>query len=211
MRKSLKKVFLFFLNISLFIAIAADTSLFSSDILQSAEDVTRIASLLEKESRGRIKRSPALAKVILEESAKHKLDPLLVIALIRQESRFRPRISSHKSALGLMQIKESTAKEVAKKLNWRSFSREDLLDPIKNVKLGINYLAKLKKQFRNDKILFLTAYNNGPARLKILCKKPPKEKLKFTYARNVLSHYKTLKSRYAPSKEFSLALGDSIQ
>lgn len=190
---------------------AANTSLFASDILQSAEDVMRIASLLEKESRGRIKRSPALAKVILEESAKHKLDPLLVIALIRQESRFRPRISSHKSALGLMQIKESTAKEVAKKLNWRSFSREDLLDPIKNVKLGINYLAKLKKQFRNDKILFLTAYNNGPARLKSLCKKSPKEKLKFTYAKNVLSHYKTLKSRYAPPLPFTVHISLNSQ
>ena len=168
-------------------------------------DVTHMTFILKKVSRGRIHNPLLLAKVILKECRKYNLDPLLIVALIYQESSFRSYASSHKSAIGLMQLKQSTAQEIAKKLKWGSFSKKDLLNPIKNVKLGIHYLAKLKKQFLNNKVLFLTAYNNGPARTKSLCNMLSKNELKFIYAKKVLRIYSSLKRNHLPS-EFPVSM-----
>ena len=115
------------------------TILATSQLLLANE--LKLTSVIQKVSRGRIKNPLPLAKVIVEECKKYDIDPLLIVALIHQESSFRSYVASHKSAVGLMQLKHSTAQEVAKKLNWPSLSRNDLLDPIKNVKLGINYFG----------------------------------------------------------------------
>ena len=48
------------------------------------------------------------------------------------------------------------------------------------------YISKLKKQFRSHRLHFLTAYNNGPARLKSLIRTVPLHELKFIYANKVL-------------------------
>ena len=178
--------------------------LFSNAKLLCAEEL-KLTAVIKKVSRGRIKNPLPLAKVIVEECKKYDLDPLLIIALIYQESSFWSHVSSHKSAIGLMQLKHSTAQEVAKKLKWPSLSQRDLLDPVKNVKLGIHYLGKLKKQFLNNRRLFLTAYNNGPARLKYLYKTLPLSQFKFSYANKILALYGSLK-KDAQSSHFPIAL-----
>ena len=180
------------------------TILATSQLLLANE--LKLTSVIQKVSRGRIKNPLPLAKVIVEECKKYDIDPLLIVALIHQESSFRSYVASHKSAVGLMQLKHSTAQEVAKKLNWPSLSRNDLLDPIKNVKLGINYLGKLKKQF-NNRTLFLTAYNNGPARLKALSRTLSFSQCKFTYASKILKLYHSLKKE----ADFPVAMTVALQ
>ena len=69
---------------------------------------------------------------------------------------------------------------------------KDLLDPVKNVRMGIYYLSKLKNRF-NKRIHFLTAYNNGATRLKRTLRTTPLSALKFTYAKSVLMNYARLK------------------
>lgn len=181
-----KKIFVSMIAAALWVPLFSDTKLLFAEEL-------KLTGVIQKVSRGRIQNPLSLAKVIVEECKKHDIDPLLIVALIHQESSFRSHIASHKSAIGLMQIKHSTAQEVAKKLKWPSLSQKDLLDPVKNVKLGIHYLGKLKKQFLNNRRLFLTAYNNGPARLKYLYKTSPLSQFKFTYANKILNLYGSLK------------------
>lgn len=112
----------------------------------------------------------SMADVILAESAKRHIDPLLVLALIRVESDFQPNVVSPSGARGLMQIMPDTGRAMAAAL-WResnlrptAFKAEWLDDPHINIRLGIYYLHDLKKQFR-DLSVALSAYNFGPVEI----------------------------------------------
>jgi len=111
-----------------------------------------------------------VSEVILEESFKRKLDPLLVLALIQIESGFQYAAVSPSGARGIMQIMPDTGKSLARSLGREyglrsiAFRPESLDDPLLNIQLGIYYLHGLKKQFR-DLSLALSAYNAGPAEI----------------------------------------------
>lgn len=104
----------------------------------------------------------ATAETILGESRKHSLDPMLVVAVINVESRFRHKAVSTERARGLMQIHPVTAAALAEEAEIRDWKGiESLNNPILNIKLGTFYLGQLKKRFRDLK-LALSAYNLGP-------------------------------------------------
>lgn len=109
-----------------------------------------------------------LSEIILEESAKRQLDPLLVTALIQVESGFRSAVVSPMGARGMMQIMPATGKFLAEAVageygfQLAAFTPESLDDPVLNLRLGIYYLHDLTKQFQHLN-LALTAYNFGPA------------------------------------------------
>lgn len=94
-------------------------------------------------------------------SRMNQVNPAMISAIIFVESRFNPKAKSHKGALGLMQIMPQTGAWVAEKLLWKDFSKQDLLDPDKNLKAGIWYLAYLKRQYKQNDYLALAAYNAG--------------------------------------------------
>ena len=108
-----------------------------------------------------------LSEVVLSESSTHRLDPLLVLALIQTESNFQHTAVSPVGARGLMQIMPDTARYLAdawhreRGLTPAIFRPESLDDPLHNIRLGTYYLQGLRKQFRNIR-LALTAYNLGP-------------------------------------------------
>ncbi|MFN4183034.1 MAG: transglycosylase SLT domain-containing protein, partial [bacterium] len=84
---------------------------------------------------------------ILEEEAKKKnLDPYILLALIKQESRFDPRATSPANARGLMQILVSTGKAIASALNI-PFSPAILYDPKTNIQMGVHYFSELLNKF----------------------------------------------------------------
>ncbi len=93
------------------------------------------------------------------------LDPLLVVSVMREESKFLPRSESPKGAVGLMQLMPSTAQAIARGLGDTDYNDEDLVNPEKNIQYGTWYLADLKKEF-NDPVLILAAYNGGRGRVK---------------------------------------------
>ena len=109
-----------------------------------------------------------VAEVILEESLKRNLDPMLVLAVIEIESRFQYSPISPGGARGIMQIMPDTGKfltdAVGRELGLHpvAYRPESLDDPIVNIRMGVYYLHDLKKQFRNLN-LALIAYNAGPA------------------------------------------------
>jgi soluble lytic murein transglycosylase len=83
------------------------------------------------------------------------VDPVLVVAVIRQESMFDPTARSPADARGLMQLLPSTAERVA------ATDQIDLNDPDVNIDLGTRYLRTLLTRFGGDPLKAIAAYNGG--------------------------------------------------
>jgi membrane-bound lytic murein transglycosylase MltF len=94
-------------------------------------------------------------------STKYNLDWRLVMAVMRQESRFSADAVSHRGAYGLMQIMPSTQVELAGKLGV-----EETESPSNNIKAGVFHLQQLYRAIdgadeENHIRLTLAAYNSG--------------------------------------------------
>ena len=100
--------------------------------------------------------------IIREYTQKYEIDSLLVMAMIREESRFNSWDESVAGARGLMQIIFSTAEWIAQKINIIDFNDEMLFSPKVNINLGCWYIHYLKEKFSNDYILMISGYNAGP-------------------------------------------------
>jgi soluble lytic murein transglycosylase len=96
---------------------------------------------------------------ILKWSQQRQLNPLLVTALIRQESRFEPEIRSWAGALGLMQVMPETGKTAAQTIELADYS---LTNPEDNVNIGTYYLDFTHRQYDNNSMLAVASYNAGP-------------------------------------------------
>lgn len=105
-------------------------------------------------------------ELVTKYAAKNNLDPYLVAAVIRTESKFVSQARSPKGATGLMQMMPETAKWVAEQTEFDDFALTDLEDPEVSIRLGTWYLASLKKEFNNNEFLVLAAYNGGRGNVK---------------------------------------------
>ncbi len=94
-------------------------------------------------------------------STQRQLNPLLVTALIRQESRFEPKIKSVANATGLMQVLPSTAQWIAPQIKADSKTL-NLENPSDNIMLGTWYLDHTHQQYNNNSMLAIASYNAGP-------------------------------------------------
>ncbi|HBY76990.1 MAG TPA: tail length tape measure protein, partial [Cyanobacteria bacterium UBA11148] len=92
-------------------------------------------------------------------SQQRQLNPLLVMALIRQESRFEPEIRSIAGATGLMQVMPGTGQWIADKIQLKDYN---LKNPNDNVKLGTWYLDYTHQEYSNHSLLAVASYNAGP-------------------------------------------------
>ncbi|MBF0123718.1 MAG: lytic transglycosylase domain-containing protein [Magnetococcales bacterium] len=92
------------------------------------------------------------------------LDPALIWAVTRQESRFSQRVISSAGAMGLMQLMPATAREEAKKLGLPLATAINLKQIPYNLSLGQSYLHRMLQQFDGDMVLAVAAYNAGPGR-----------------------------------------------
>jgi peptidoglycan lytic transglycosylase len=89
------------------------------------------------------------------------LDPLLVAALIRQESLFFPDAVSPADAHGLMQLLPSTARDVAEAAGRPAPDRTALHRVATNVDLGTSLLRRLLDRYGGSRVKALAAYNAG--------------------------------------------------
>ncbi len=93
---------------------------------------------------------------IITECEKYNINPSIVIAMIERESQFIPDIiGDNGNSFGLMQIQPRWHTNRMEKLGCT-----DLLNPIQNVKVGIDYLGELYIRY-NDIAKALVAYNRG--------------------------------------------------
>lgn len=92
-------------------------------------------------------------------SQQRQLNPLLVTALIRQESRFEAGIHSSVGATGLMQVMPETADFIASQIKLKTFKLDN---PEDNIKLGTWYLDHTHAEYSGNSMLAVASYNAGP-------------------------------------------------
>jgi soluble lytic murein transglycosylase len=127
-----------------------------------------------------------MANTVYAESRLYALDYRLVLAVIRVESNFKQEAVSNKGARGLMQVKPSLAKYIARDAGVSVKGSTSLAEPENNVRLGVHYLSRLMEDFE-DLGRALHAYNTGPAKLK--GKPTSDDEPKNKFAKRVLREY----------------------
>lgn len=97
----------------------------------------------------------------------YRVDRALFFAFMRQESKFRPDVTSPAGARGLMQIMPGTASHITRDTTLASANKDKLLDPSFNLTLAQQYLETLMGANAPGGNLFMltTAYNGGPGNL----------------------------------------------
>jgi soluble lytic murein transglycosylase-like protein len=119
-------------------------------------------------------------KIITEAARKHEIDPLLVGAVINQESGFRADAVSKAGAVGLMQLMPETA---------RSLGVNDARNPQQNVEGGTALLRQLLDRYNGQLDLALAAYNAGPEAVDKYGGIPPFPETQ-AYVRDVMESYR---------------------
>ncbi len=104
--------------------------------------------------------------LVVAECADKGLDPLLVFALIRQESVFDDRAVSWAGAVGLTQIIPSTGRWIAEMTGWANYDDTLLTRPYINVKFGTWFLDRILKENDGNVPVALAGYNGGPRNAK---------------------------------------------
>jgi soluble lytic murein transglycosylase len=127
--------------------------------LRANEDRVKLTSVYKQLNYWHTLYPLAFIKNIQALEPKDRVNPLLIISIIRQESRFSSTIRSPVGALGLMQVMPSTGKFAAHKIGLKSY---ELTNPADNITLGSWYLKFTHQQVKNNSVLAIAGYNAGP-------------------------------------------------
>ena len=102
---------------------------------------------------------------VLEVSKFHKIDPIIVLAMIKVESNFRSDAVSRKGAVGLMQLMPTTSDWILEKRGYRP-KDFNLYKAKDNIFVGTLYYKYLSEKFNGDMEKIMAAYNGGSSRIK---------------------------------------------
>jgi|SRR5271157_3102403 len=116
--------------------------------------------------------------IISSAAQRFSVDPDLIRGVIKAESNFNRNSTSHKGAMGLMQLMPQTAKDLGVK---------DPYDPYENVMGGTHYLKGLLDRYDGDVDRALAAYNWGMGNVERHPGKLPKETR--TYISRIRQYY----------------------
>ena len=89
-------------------------------------------------------------------------NPTLVLAIMREESRFNPRAKSEAAARGLLQFIITTARQIGRDIGLVNVDEDDLYDPRVIIRLGAKDVSTLSKELGGDDYQIAAAYNAGP-------------------------------------------------
>ena len=135
---------------------------------------------LDESAERRFLHTLPYGRFIGESARRHELDALLFAALVEAESSFLPDAVSPVGAVGLAQVRPTTAR-------WLG-QPGDLTEPTANLEVGAQYLRRLLDRFDGDFELALAAYNAGPNAVLRYGGVPPYRETR-SYVRKVLSIY----------------------
>jgi soluble lytic murein transglycosylase-like protein len=129
---------------------------------ESPVDVDQKAQLIDPSTLAIVRMYGPTIKTYADRNG---FDWRLVLATMKQESRFSPTAESNRGAYGLMQLMPETSEEIA-----RDLSIEDINHPSNNIRGGVYYMRQLYDLFKGapepDRIkLTLAAYNAGIGRI----------------------------------------------
>lgn len=146
-------------------------ALYLRDLRLYRLSITAAAKLIDAAGVDTVQAPGAIARLrypmyyrdlVLPAAAEHNLDPLLIFALIRQESLFEGFATSYAAAQGLMQIIPDTGQWIAQKLGWRDYQNSDVYRPYVNVAFGTYYLRYVMDSLDGLPYAALAGYNGGP-------------------------------------------------
>ncbi len=139
------------------------------------------------------KTSPESARTIAQNlvfsANRHEQDPILLLAVMIQESGINPTAVGGQGEIGLMQIKITTAAWLAHRRGIPPPTRNDLFDSKINIDFAAEYIRYLQHRFQSGH-RFLIAYNRGPSGAK-------DKHLSAIYSENVLKKYVRLMTTLA--------------
>ncbi|TXK23318.1 lytic transglycosylase domain-containing protein [Ottowia sp. GY511] len=162
------------------------------DARHSGAASTRAARAVSRPQGGESVRSgsfrPAAFAPLIDRAARaHDIDPLLLHAIARVESRHQPNAVSHAGAHGLMQVIVPTARR------FGVGAAQQLRDPETNLDVSARYLKTLQQRFGNDLPLVLAAYNAGEGAVEKYGRKIPPYRETQGYVRKVIAEYDLLR------------------
>ena len=159
--------------------LSTETNFYLSDFLAKCADKEnhdyyvqslRIAARAQRNATEQIKREqlaqvyPRFYKDCVERYCKeYKLGESTMYALIRSESFFDADVMSSAGAVGLTQLMELTASDIARRLKVQDYS---LTDPETNIRFGTYYLSTLIARCENSPLLGFFSYNAGITRVR---------------------------------------------
>ncbi|WP_299487908.1 transglycosylase SLT domain-containing protein [Acaryochloris sp. IP29b_bin.137] len=147
-------------------------------------------------------------------SNQRNLNPLLVLSLMRQESRFQPKIRSVAGAVGLMQVLPETAEWVSQKAGLKTYQIDGVED---NINLGTWYLDYTHRNYNDNSMLAIASYNAGPGNVDQWVNQTPitdvdifVEEIPFpetrNYVKSVLENYWNYLRLYNPQVQQALEI-----
>ena len=89
------------------------------------------------------------------------VDPRLVLAIMKEESQFKPRAKSPAAARGLLQLTLDTAAKYAPRARVSHLTENQLYEPDISIAIGSVYLAELSRLFPNLPEAVAASYNGG--------------------------------------------------
>ena len=102
--------------------------------------------------------------LIRREAMEWGVDPIILAAIIRQESAFKADIVSRAGAIGLMQVMPPTGAQLARVHGPSDFQETHLASPEVSLHLGAAYFVDMSARYDGVLPLILSAYNAGPTR-----------------------------------------------
>ncbi|MDO9585800.1 MAG: transglycosylase SLT domain-containing protein, partial [Syntrophales bacterium] len=183
-------------------------------LLVEIEDYHSLLSLGIRHNYPLLKYPLAFRDTVFKHAETYRIDPLLVTALMREESHFKNDAVSGAGALGVMQLMPATARRVAHIKN-----NEDLFDAEKNISLGVNYLSRLISRFKSLHYA-VAAYNAGERNVEKWLAAGYRDEDEFTedipfsetknYVFRVLKTYGIMKSLYGDEIKGNCSQGSGV-
>jgi soluble lytic murein transglycosylase len=121
----------------------------------------RLPLAFQPEVYGKLLYPLSYRETILTQGKHRGIDPRLLAAILREESRFDPMALSRASARGLAQFVLPTARRLAGQEEGKALTAEDLFRPEISISLGAAYLEELLQTVGGDRELAVAAYNAG--------------------------------------------------
>lgn len=98
---------------------------------------------------------------LLQSARKNQIDPRFLLAIMKQESSFKPNAKSPAGARGLLQLVFDTAVKYNKKAGYPNLQPDDLYKPAVSIAIGSVYVAELKDEFSGLYEAIAASYNGG--------------------------------------------------
>jgi len=138
-----------------------------------------------------------LSNLVIEESSRYGLDPVFIMAVIAQESGFRPNAVGPVGEIGLMQLRPSTAEWIATRSGYHFWGAQTLYHPFVNIKLGIAYVANLRYSFSGRASQYVSAYNIGARNVRRLA---AVQRMPRTYNLQVMKKYQDMYASFGQTR-----------